>query len=178
MMRTAYTSDIFVKDLATGEVTLANWPGVSANAGSYQPALSGNGRFVAFESDATNLVDGDVNGARDIFVRNLDLDASPQPIKPGNILVMLDNSIACEYTRTGSLVQQFSVPVVDTVAGELRDAVVDDHGRVHFYNGTFGPYLTTYDSETARFENHTFPGWNDHQQCHLAVSAFLPMRCM
>ena len=67
------TSDIFVKDLATGEVTLANWPGVSANAGSYQPALSGNGRFVAFESDATNLVDGDVNGVRDIFVRNLDL---------------------------------------------------------------------------------------------------------
>ena len=38
--------------------------------------------------------------------------------------------------------------------------MVDDHGRVHFYNGTFGPYLTTYDSETARFENHTFPGWN------------------
>ena len=58
--------------------------------------------------------------------------------------------------------QQFSVPVVNTVGGasQLRDAVVDDHGRVHFYNGTFGPYLTTYDSETARFENHTFPGWN------------------
>ena len=155
-----FTSDIFVKDLATGEVVLANWPGVSANAGSYQPALSGNGRFVAFESDATNLADGDVNGVRDIFVRNLDLDASPQPINPGNILVMLRNGIVCEYTRTGSLVQQLSVPVVHTVAEELRDAVVDDHGRVHFYNGTLNPYLTTYDSETARFENHTFPGWN------------------
>ena len=69
---------------------------------------------MAFESDATNLVDGDVNGARDIFVRNLDLDASPQPINPGNILVMLENNIVGEYTRTGSLVQQFSVPVVNT----------------------------------------------------------------
>ena len=151
---------IFVKDLATGEVMLANWPGVSANAGSYQPALSGNGRFVAFESDATNLVDGDVNGARDIFVRNLDLDASPQPINPGNILVMLENNIVGEYTRTGSLVQQFSVPVVNTWDLQRLDAVVDDHGRVHFYNGSYSPYLTTYDSETARFENHTFPGWN------------------
>ena len=156
------TTDIFVKDLVTGEVMLANWQGVSANAGSYEPALSGNGRFVAFESDATNLVGGDANGVRDIFVRNLDLDASPRPITPGNILVMLENGIACEYTRTGTLVQQLNVPVVDTVGGAsmLRDAVVDDHGRAHFYNGTFGPYLTTYDSETARYENHTFPGWN------------------
>ena len=156
------TTDIFVKDLATGEVMLANWQGVSANAGSYEPALSGNGRLVAFESDATNLVGGDANGVRDIFVRNLDLDASPRPITPGNILVMLENGIACEYTRTGSLVQQLNVPVADTVGGAsmLRDAVVDDHGRAHFYNGTFGPYLTTYDSETARYENHTFPGWN------------------
>ncbi len=151
------TPDIFVKDLATGEVTLANWRGISANSYSDRPALSGNGRFVAFESDATNLVGGDANGVIDIFVRNLDLDASPQPIRPGNILVMLDKGLACEYTRTGSLVQQFNVPVVE---GQLRDAVVDDHGRVYFYNGSYSPYLTTYDSETARFESHTFPAWN------------------
>ena len=34
------------------------------------PAISADGRFVAFNSDATNLVPGDTNGARDVFVRD------------------------------------------------------------------------------------------------------------
>ena len=35
------------------------------------PAISADGRFVAFESEATNLVPGDTNGAFDVFVRIL-----------------------------------------------------------------------------------------------------------
>ena len=35
---------------------------------SRRESLSGNGRYVAFESDATNLVPGDTNGVRDVFV--------------------------------------------------------------------------------------------------------------
>ena len=35
------------------------------------PVFSGNGRFVAFTSPAANLVDGDTNGVRDVFVRDL-----------------------------------------------------------------------------------------------------------
>ena len=38
---------------------------------SYDPAISADGRFVAFESDATNLVPGDTNGVHDVFVRTL-----------------------------------------------------------------------------------------------------------
>ena len=34
------------------------------------PAISANGRFVAFQSSGTNLVAGDTNGADDVFVRN------------------------------------------------------------------------------------------------------------
>jgi Tol biopolymer transport system component len=45
--------------------------GVQADAPSNEPAISANGRFVAFESDATNLVRGDTNGVSDIFVRNV-----------------------------------------------------------------------------------------------------------
>jgi Tol biopolymer transport system component len=41
-----------------------------ADDGSSEPALSRDGRFVAFSSDATNLVDGDKNGAADVFVRD------------------------------------------------------------------------------------------------------------
>ena len=44
--------------------------GNQANADSYDVALSADGRFVAFESDATNLVPNDTNGDRDVFVRD------------------------------------------------------------------------------------------------------------
>ncbi len=41
-----------------------------ADNASYRPAISRDGRFVAFESLATNLVANDVNGQRDIFIRD------------------------------------------------------------------------------------------------------------
>ena len=42
--------------------------GVQANAASNNPAISSDGRYVAFSSEATNLVFGDTNGFSDIFV--------------------------------------------------------------------------------------------------------------
>src|SRR4051794_38431465 len=39
-------------------------------SGSFGVAISGNGRFVAFQSWATDLVPGDTNAASDIFVRD------------------------------------------------------------------------------------------------------------
>ena len=38
-------------------------------SGGLGVALSAGGRFVAFDSDATNLVPGDTNGWTDVFVR-------------------------------------------------------------------------------------------------------------
>jgi len=38
------------------------------NGDSYDPAISANGRYVVFESYASNLIDGDNNGKRDIFI--------------------------------------------------------------------------------------------------------------
>ncbi len=66
-------SDIFVRDLqanTTNRVSLSE-AGSEGNAGSFTPAISANGRFVAFESAASNLVGGDGNNSRDIFVRDL-----------------------------------------------------------------------------------------------------------
>src|SRR2546421_173164 len=45
--------------------------GAAANAQSDAEVISANGRYVAFNSPATNLVPGDTNGQRDIFVRDL-----------------------------------------------------------------------------------------------------------
>ena len=44
--------------------------GVQANGESSPAAMSADGRFILFESDATNLAAGDVNGASDIFVHD------------------------------------------------------------------------------------------------------------
>jgi Tol biopolymer transport system component len=49
--------------------------GVLGNAGSNSPAITPNGRFVAFGSNATNLVPGDTNGVYDLFVRDLETGA-------------------------------------------------------------------------------------------------------
>jgi Tol biopolymer transport system component len=46
--------------------------GTEANDESGQPAVSGNGRFVAFQSKADNLVAGDDNGKEDVFVHDRD----------------------------------------------------------------------------------------------------------
>ena len=62
--------DVFVRDNVTGEMTMVSKPvgGGSANNDSFGGAISRDGRFVAFESDASNLVPNDTNGASDVFV--------------------------------------------------------------------------------------------------------------
>ena len=44
--------------------------GAEANGPSLNPVISAGGRYVAFWSDASNLVAGDTNGRSDIFVRD------------------------------------------------------------------------------------------------------------
>ncbi|MEG4804947.1 calcium-binding protein [Microcoleus sp. ARI1-B5] len=67
------TQDIFVRDLSTNTTTRisVDSAGNQANDFSYSPSISADGRFVAFQSAATNLVPGDTNNNADIFVRDL-----------------------------------------------------------------------------------------------------------
>lgn len=67
------TADIFVhdRDLDTTERVSIDSSGAGGNGFSQLPSVSSNGQFVAFESGATNLVDGDSNGKFDVFVRDL-----------------------------------------------------------------------------------------------------------
>jgi Tol biopolymer transport system component len=66
-------SDVFVKNLATGDLTLASitLTGTSADGASFEPSISGDGRWLAFSSSAANLISADQGGAIDIFVRDL-----------------------------------------------------------------------------------------------------------
>ena len=65
--------DIFVQDLATGKRILASVAtnGFSGDTTSSEPAISPDGRYVAFTSYADNLVPGDNNNSQDVFVRDL-----------------------------------------------------------------------------------------------------------
>ena len=69
---TNQAGDIYVRDLATGvtsRVSISNGE-AQARGASHAPAVSRDGRFVAFISDAANLVPGDTNQDPDVFVRD------------------------------------------------------------------------------------------------------------
>jgi Tol biopolymer transport system component len=68
------TSDVFVHDRSTGRTRLVSVSsvGVEGNRDSEGPAISAHGRFVAFTSDASNLVAGDTNHIADVFVHDRD----------------------------------------------------------------------------------------------------------
>jgi hypothetical protein len=66
------TWDIFVHDrqLDTTVRVSVDSSGDQANGASEDAAISGDGRIITFESGATNLVAGDTNGRRDVFVHD------------------------------------------------------------------------------------------------------------
>jgi Tol biopolymer transport system component len=64
------TADVFIFDRKTGathRVSLAG-TGDEGNGASFDPAISANGGYLAYTSDATNLVGGDTNAATDVFL--------------------------------------------------------------------------------------------------------------
>ncbi len=75
-------SDIFVHDLQVGttERVSVDSSGAQANNQSYKASISPDGHHVAFESDAFNLVSGDTNGRRDIFVHDMSGATNAPPV--------------------------------------------------------------------------------------------------
>jgi Tol biopolymer transport system component len=62
--------NVYVRDLILSVTTRVSvrTDGSPPNGSSYAPSISGDGRYVAFVSEATDLVRGDVNRATDIFL--------------------------------------------------------------------------------------------------------------
>ncbi len=65
-------SDIFVHDMQTHLTRRVSVDsnGIQGNGHSYRPVVSADGRYIAFDSDASNLVPGDTNGNTDVFVHD------------------------------------------------------------------------------------------------------------
>jgi hypothetical protein len=64
--------DVFARNLPDGLETLVSRTesGEVANGPSSMPLISGDGRFVVFQTRASNLTVGDTNGVMDIYARD------------------------------------------------------------------------------------------------------------
>jgi len=96
--------DVFVHDRQTGDtvrVSVASDGSQGQYGGSNYPAISADGRFVAFWSCATNLVPSDTNGYCDIFVRDRDTDENGVFDEPGKVSTVRV-SIASDGTQANS----------------------------------------------------------------------------
>ncbi|NYT05928.1 MAG: hypothetical protein GKC04_06110 [Methanomicrobiales archaeon] len=64
--------DVFVYDTAEETTTLISVSsgGIQGDGDSRSPDISADGRFIAFVSEADNLVKGDTNGYADVFVHD------------------------------------------------------------------------------------------------------------
>ena len=70
-------SDVFVKNPQTGAIARVSTAvdGTQGNLSSHVQSISADGRYIAFKSQATNLVPGDTNKKIDIFVKDLQTGA-------------------------------------------------------------------------------------------------------
>jgi Tol biopolymer transport system component len=127
--------DIFVRDIATGAVERVSVRSDSseANAHSSQPVMSDDGRYVAFASVATNLVDDDTDGGQDVFLHDR---------QTGVTIRVSDNAVAPAHSPDTSAAGRYVV----FEAGVLNPRLLQF------------PSVYRYDHETASTE-HVFGGF-------------------
>ncbi len=114
--------DVFVHDRDTGtteRVSIAT-VGTQANDESFSPAISSTGRFVAFRSDATNLVANDTNNNSDIFVRDRTLGITQRVSVASDGTQANGDSISPAISSDGRFVA-FSSEASNLVAGDTNN---------------------------------------------------------
>jgi Tol biopolymer transport system component len=123
--------DIFVRDLftkSTIRVSISS-AGNQANGNSGTPAISGNGRYVAFSSEANNLVSNDTNNRVDIFIH--DLFAHTTEIVTQGLAGAPSNGISL---YTPSLSQDGRYIVFDSTASNLVGNDNNDGSDVYVWD--------------------------------------------
>lgn len=99
--------DVFVQDRQTGatERVSVSSDGAQANGFSFESAISGDGRLIAFASTARNLVPDDTNQSFDIFVRDRGVVTDSEPpvlTVPADITVNAVTAAGAQVTFTAS----------------------------------------------------------------------------
>lgn len=120
------TTDVFVRDLRAGTTVRATASADPAGGGGSTPTISANGRFVAFESFASDLVPGDTNDDPDFFVRDL-RTAKTTRVSVSSAEEQAENGICClgdvAISATGRYVA-FTTQASNLVPGDTNGADV------------------------------------------------------
>jgi Tol biopolymer transport system component len=119
-------SDVFVHDRESGETNrISVGPGgAQGDADSFSPSISGDGRYVAFESDATTLVARDGNMAQDVFIHDRSLGSTVRVSVGAGGTEGDGNSFGPSISESGLLVA-FTSFASNLVTGGSRDAVAN-----------------------------------------------------
>ena len=122
--------DVFVHDRKTATTTLVSVSsdGTQSNDFSCNPAISADGRMVAFFSDGTNLVDGDNNAARDVFLHDRQTGVTTRVSVRSNGAEANDLSAAPVLSADGQVVAFHSdaTTLVADDSNGVRDVFVHD----------------------------------------------------
>jgi Tol biopolymer transport system component len=138
--------DIFVHDRTTGGTSLVSVAsdGTQGYGPSQHPSISGNGRFVAFQSEADNLVPSDTNGRADVFVHDrvtgetkrvsVASDGTEANASSDQASISADGRYVAYHSGASNLVPgdtngRADVFVHDRVTGETTRASVSSDGR-------------------------------------------------
>ncbi len=125
--------DVFIRDRMTRTTRRmsVDSAGAEGNGATFLGALSASGRFVAFQSLATNLVSGDTNAVLDVFVRDRDPDG---------------NGVFDELNGATILVSVG--PAGEPANGVSDDAAIPENGRWVVFHSTASNLLATQPGDT------------------------------
>ena len=98
---------------------------VPTNEESQDPAISADGRFVAFDSFASNLVAGDTNGVVDVFVRDRVAGATER-VSVSSSGAQANGSVSAAMSADGRFVAFSSDLVAGDTLEDLDDVFVRD----------------------------------------------------
>jgi Tol biopolymer transport system component len=117
--------DVFVHDRASGVTARVSVDSADnqGNDFSSDPAISGDGRYVAFYSSATNLVLGDTNGVADIFVHDrgpVTPTPTPSPgTAVGGVVQLVADADAPTDVSGSSPGRDYAMPIAGLAAAAL-----------------------------------------------------------
>ena len=151
--------DIYVRDLFLEETTKVSVRpgGVFTEANSWNPAISADGRHVAFTSGDDGLVPDDVTGPQDVFVRNLDTWAiervsvstagDESNARNGVAAISADGGVVAWWSRADNLVDgdsngQDDIFVRDRVAGTTNRVNISSEGEQAIGGGSWHVTIT------------------------------------
>ena len=126
-----HSEDVFVRDLLGGTTFRASVAssGMEGDSPSRQPDISGDGRFIAWQSNATNLVLGDTNASTDIFIHDRVTGTTARVSVASGGAQASQDSIDCDLSANGRFVA-FESDAPDLVAADTNnDTDVFIHDR-------------------------------------------------